>query len=262
MIHVPADLARNSKNAMVNSATNIQFPLLNDYKPLLYGISARRDGSMKLGVIIGQDQNTENRNKFFSAAGLDSNAVVSAGIVHKSDVQPVSIKDSGKILSNSDGLITDNVSVTLSVTVADCFPIFLYAPDVQAIGIVHAGWRGILEGIIKNTVLSFNNTYNANPKNLIIGVGPGIHACHFEVDENTAKLFSDFDFAVLLNNGKYFIDLTKVILKQFELYGVHRSNIEIHQDCTYCEDKKYYSYRRLRSKDIKAMVAYIGLVPK
>lgn len=221
---------------------------------LIYGFSGRRDGSMSRHI------EHENRNAYFGKLNIDSNNVVTADLIHGSNVQIVGKEAMGRMIPECDGLVTNTKHVILSVTGADCFILFLYDPANNAVGISHVGWRGLLNGIVKNTVQSFIDSFNTLPKDLCVGISPGIRVCHFEMSVADAIKFKDYPACVLQKDNKPFVDLPAIIKQQLYSLGIVEGRVEDSNMCTYCNEQEYFSYRRDKPKEVQAMLGYIGLL--
>jgi len=221
------------------------FKTFKKYPNLKAILSSKKDGSMKL-----LDENELRRRDFLLNNKVEN--LVSADLVHGNKVRVVQKNDKGKVVPNTDGLITDQKGLFLSVTVADCLPLFIFDPDKQIVGMIHAGWKSLEKDIVIQTIEKFKSL-GSNPKDLIVGIGPGISKCHFEVGKEVIEKFKKYPEAI---DGEY-LDLKLIAKLQFEKLGVR--NIEINPECTYCSNK-YFSYRRDKSKTIKAMIAIIGIV--
>ena len=87
-----------------------------------------------------------------------------------------------------DAIISKVKNVGISILAADCAPILFYDPKNKIIACAHSGWKGALKGIIKNTILKFNEL-NSNNDDLIAVVGPCIGKKSYEVKENFIKKF-------------------------------------------------------------------------
>ena len=84
---------------------------------------------------------------------------------------------------NCDGIFTSNKSLTLEVSTADCLPIFF--ADKNFFGVIHAGWKGLAEGIIENSIrLLIKNGFALDNTHILIG--PSISKDYFEVKEDVA----------------------------------------------------------------------------
>ncbi|MDO8529668.1 MAG: peptidoglycan editing factor PgeF [bacterium] len=224
------------------------------YPEILAVLSERKDGSMKL--FNNSNINVENRNRFFEKIGIDENSVVAAEIVHKSNVETI-YDSSVKVIPEVDGLATNKQNIFLSITVADCIPVYFYEPERKIIALAHCGWRGIIQEIIKNTLEKIENL-GGNAQNFEVALGPGIDKCHFEIKEDILNQFKKYPNFIEKRDSKIFIDLKGIIRKQLTEIGIKPENIEESDECTFENHSKYFSYRKDKPKAIEAMVAVIG----
>lgn len=228
-------------------------------KNLVYGISEKQDGTMKFLNDKNNDKIKLNREKFFAKQNIKLNQIVSAGLVHKNRVKIVSKNNAGKFIKSFDGLITDENNLYLTITVADCLPIYTYDFKEKIIGIAHAGWQGVKQNIAKNVIDSMKENFNSNPSNIFIYIGPHLQKCHFEVKDNLLLKFNRYKNAIIKKGDKVFIDLSLIVKTQLLEQKILEKNISISGDCTFCLKDKYFSYRRDKPKNIQAMIAYIGM---
>ena len=224
------------------------------YPNLKYGFSARKDGSMHRHFEKG------NRERYFQKIGIDSARVVTSDLVHGAGVVIVSDEEAGTMVADTDGLITNTKNLFLSATGADCFILYLYDPEKNAIGITHAGWRGLLAGIVKNATNAMVLNFGTVPQKLLVGIGPGIRQCHFEISRENKNKYEKYPELVLERDGKCFVDLPGIIKLHFREGGVKDWHIEDSNVCTYCDENEYFSYRRDKPKEVEPMVGHIGLV--
>ncbi|HIF88500.1 MAG TPA: peptidoglycan editing factor PgeF [Candidatus Thioglobus sp.] len=142
----------------------------------------------------------------------------------------------------ADAAITQTPSVVCAVLTADCLPIFLCKKDGSAVGVVHAGWRGLLGGVIESSV----EALDANKGEILAHLGPGISQNAFEVGVEVREFFvgsnPDFESAFIQRNNKYMFDLYDVARAVLMAQGVESITGGTH--CTYSENKHYFSYRR------------------
>ena len=148
----------------------------------------------------------------------------------------------------TDGVITECKEVLLTTVHADCLPVWLYDEEHEAIGLVHAGWRGTLAGIAPKAVKLMQKTYGSDPSKMKAAIGPGISLCCFETGPEVIEAFrAEWDFADKYAepaNDKYFIDLKGINVEELLQAGLLRDNIEISSHCTCCEPETFASYRR------------------
>jgi len=150
--------------------------------------------------------------------------------------------DSLSSIVDADASYSKKPGTVCGVLTADCLPIFVSNKEGTAVGVAHAGWRGIVDGIIESIIGSFD----CNGKDLVVHLGPAISQLSFEVgSEVKSKYLSknkNFENCFTNLNNKYYLDLydaARVVLKSF---GV--SSISGGDRCTYKESDQYFSYRR------------------
>jgi len=149
---------------------------------------------------------------------------------------------------NGDAIVCSVKKVGIGILAADCAPILFYDPRKKIIGCVHSGWKGALNGIIKNTVKKFNKL-NSNRSDLIAVVGPCLNKDNYEVKNDFFEKFLNLDkrnetFFKKNINKKYNFDLRGFINQ--ELINLKVKNIENINKDTYSQRDLFYSYRRSR----------------
>lgn len=232
--------------------------MLSDYKKIIFGISEKKDGPMKLA---NRDANIAeiNRQKFFIKEGIDNDKVISAALANGLAVKIVAAGDQGKMIPGVDALVFKGEDIVLAITVADCLPIYFYNPVSEIIALAHAGWRGVIGNIVYRTISEADKIFINQPEDWQVYIGPHIMACHFEVQEDVVKMFSIYPEFIIEQEGKKFINLKGIVRKQLLEIGILESNINISEQCTFCEERKYFSYRRDKPQEVEAMVAYLGI---
>jgi YfiH family protein len=156
-----------------------------------------------------------------------------------------------------DAILTDRRDVLLTVSVADCLPAFLTDPKRKVVGLVHAGWRGTLLGIARQTMKRANTEFGCDPRDFTILLGPAIQKCCYEVSEGIALLF-DKDFLVRVPGQRPKLDLLSANLKQFLDCGVEKRKIFASSECTCCSKEMFHSFRRDGDKAGR-MIAFLGI---
>ena len=216
------------------------------------------------GVVHTSDnenqKNKENRRKFLEKAGLKDDNLILAGLVHGNRIVIAKDSDKGKVISDCDGFVTDTLGVILGVTAADCLPIFFWNKQETLAGIVHAGWRGVQKEIALEMINIFVNKFGCSAKDINVKIGPHIKDCHFEIQADVVKNFLGYQTSIKEVGGGKYLNLGNIIKEQLVSVGVEVKNIQDALECTFCENDKYFSYRRDKPKDIEAMLAYITIV--
>ena len=158
-------------------------------------------------------------------------------------------------IDNCDGVFTSNPEVVCSIKVADCMPIFFAHRYLPFYGAVHAGWKGLTNGILKNTSILLENMKFCLD-NFDIFIGPSIQRCCFEVSNDIVKRFPS-KFVKQKSIEKFMVDLQKIAFEELQFYGFCCDKIKIIDDCSYCREDMYFSYRR-DGANAKRMIGFIG----
>lgn len=190
----------------------------------------------------------KNRRSFLYTIGIEHEDLVCAQQVHGGMVRLVDLADRGRgalsyetVLPATDALITQKRRLPLAVFTADCLSVFLYDPHGPSVGLVHAGWRGSREGIVKKTVQLMQKECQARAEDLRVAFGPAIRACCYEVGGE----FRDyFEYGILRQERGFFLDLLRINARQLQEAGVKESNISDSGICTSCQAKEYFSFRK------------------
>ena len=189
-----------------------------------------------------------NRNAYFIRNNIDPAKVISAEIVHGNSARVIYNNNGGKVVRNVDGLITQSKGIFLSITSADCLPIFLFDPESSIISMVHAGWRSLADNILQNSISKFTGNFKSNPKKILAGIGPSICQKHYGVSPEVAEKFKNYPKVTKEENGEILLDLKKIAQLQLAEAGLSEKNIEISPECTFEFPEKYFSARRERKK--------------
>jgi len=208
-----------------------------------------------------------DRKDVFTEAGVENCIPVWPHQIHKPHIEIIKEKpDTPLMLEDTDGIITDLEGVLLTTVHADCLPVYLFDDKREAIGLVHAGWRGTAAGIAPKAVRMMIAELGCDSSDIHAYVGPGISRCCFETDRDVYEAFlkewpfTD-EFTDKNPNGKYHIELKGINKRQLEMEGLKAENIEISRHCTCCEPEMFCSYRR-EGGTYKRMGAGLALSPR
>ncbi len=208
--------------------------------------SRRADGNMSLS--FGDTRDTlANRKKFLGNLGIDYRALITAKQVHGDNVEFVGQKDKGRgalgfdaSIPDTDGFITDQPGVPIAILTADCLSVFIYDPQHKAIGLLHAGWRSTEKNIAQAGIRAMQNRFGSRPQDLLVGFGPAIRVCCFEVEKDFK---SNFAFGLFNRDGRVFMDIALINKRQLMDNGVKEINIFDPEFCTFCGDD-FFSFRK------------------
>jgi polyphenol oxidase len=212
------------------------------------GFSAAPYDSLNLGKMSGDDLHVVERNRELFAELIGFPIRHNLQMTHGTEVVHIPDEESWKTPSSGDAAITANSAVSLSLTTADCVPIFFHDPEVNAVGVAHAGWRGTLAGIAARTVEAMVQQLGATPGNIRVGIGPSIGPCCFEVSADVRDPFSahfgERPWIAARGADKWTVDLHQANLEYLHGAGVRGEHIRVCDLCTSCRSDLFYSYRR------------------
>ncbi len=232
--------------------------IFDNHPGVITGISERSDSSMVWWNRKPVDEMIRgNRDQFFKMQSIDSSRVVTGGTVHGTTVAVVDESSRGQYLLNTDALITNTKNLFLTITAADCMPVYFFDPITQSIGIAHAGWRGLVGGILEQVVRQMKVLFHVVPSNVRVTIGPHIGVCHFEVKDEVACQFNPEN--IEHRDGAIFASLAGEAAQRLRAAGV--DNIIDAALCTYCHADQFFSARYDHVDPLQGMLAYIGLRP-
>jgi polyphenol oxidase len=163
---------------------------------------------------------------------------------HSTDVAIIDSLESAKAITDADAQITSMPNIALAVMTADCLPILLTVDDGSIVACIHGGWRGLSGGIVHNTI----SAMMVEPNRIHAWLGPCIGPKKFEVGDMVRSEFVEQNeefslfFHPIKNKTKYMADLQSIAIFQLKQQGV--KNIIRDTSCTYCDSKRFFSYRR------------------
>ncbi|HIE39814.1 MAG TPA: peptidoglycan editing factor PgeF [Thiomicrorhabdus sp.] len=140
------------------------------------------------------------------------------------------------------------------VMTADCLPLLITNQQGTLVCAIHAGWKGLQQGIVQKTILEFSSQVNGcSPQELLVWIGPAIQQNYFEVGKDVLDLFvandplnKDFFIPLPKKRGgelqKYQADLIGLVIKELNALGI--TAILGGDLCSYAQKDLFYSYRR------------------
>ena len=237
------------------------------------GISSRFSGNMRYA-----EQN-QARLDLFSALGLGPARVYGLKQIHSHTVlkvdrqnPPVLQADPGlrtvepevrgsppqadpESPLKADGMVSNDRSISLSVTVADCLPVYLLDCESGAFGLVHSGWKGT--GIVLEALRLMGENWGTRPEAVAAVLGPCIDVCCYKVDAERAEVFKNQFGAECIrksSEGNFSLDLKTANIRLLSGAGVR--NIAVCNECTFT-DERLGSFRREGSQNYTLMAALV-----
>ncbi len=234
------------------AATHVTSGLLRD-AGFVHGFSTRGGGvspapyaSLNLGASVGDDPQhvAENLRRFGAAVGFDPQRLHQVFQAHGAAVHRVGPGDdpgqSPRV--EADAVLALGAGVAVGVRVADCVPVLLGDVETGRVVAAHAGWRGVVAGVLRAAVASLDPR---SPAALVASVGPCIGPCCFEVGPEVAAALAEAsapEVVTLTRSPKPHVDLRRAVHIQLQALGIQRRDDV--GGCTVCERDRWFSYRR------------------
>lgn len=219
---------------------------------------------INLGIIsgtVGRDfgsaRDKEIAHKIFESLGIPPAKILGLKQIHSDKI--ISITSAEDVVNykaqdvhEADGWLLSLNQTGVMILTADCVPLYLWSADGKYVSLTHCGWRGVVKELPKKAAELIKTK---TKEKLQAYIGPHIRECCFEVKEDVASKFPKE--AVIRRENKIFVDLDKAIILQLTAAGVDVKEIKTgcHCQCTSCNKKDFFSYRRDGTKD--ALLSFV-----
>lgn len=213
------------------------------------GVSEGPYASLNLGRMTGDDVDRvdDNRSILCAEVGADVQKLALNRQIHSATVHRAEAGSRGR---PADGLWTDEPGLPILAMAADCLPIALARAggEAPAVAVLHAGWRGILAGIVEEGVQALGGRVHA-------AIGPGIGPCCYEVGPEVAQRFATTYGGALIHGRT--LDLWGAAERALLAAGVedvHRVDL-----CTHCNPDRFFSHRRTgKPRGVQGVIARVA----
>lgn len=211
------------------------------YSDRLLGVSQSPYDSYNLGDHVGDSPQAVTTNR------ADFQLSMPEQVCWLQQIHSTKVVDahaaSGQLLE-ADASVAYKAGAACVVMTADCLPLLLCDKQAQVVAAVHAGWRGLLNGVIENTVMKMA----VDPQQIMVWMGPAIGPQAFEVGTEVRQQFiaKSADAALAFRPSgepeKYYADIFSLAKQRLNALGIN----DIYQQgsCTYSEPERFFSYRR------------------
>lgn len=202
--------------------------------------------ALNLGEHVGDSPQRVAQNRALLAQYLP-NSPLWLSQVHGTRVLDANLSQSSQRSQRSqqaDASFTQQRHQVCCVMTADCLPLLFCNEAGTQVAAAHAGWRGLLNGILENTLASFND----GPESIFVWLGPAIGPAHFEVGQEVYAAFcgqqpaAKVAFTEGSQQGKWLADL--YVLARLRLQRCGITNIYGGELCTFSDEARFFSYRR------------------
>jgi purine-nucleoside/S-methyl-5'-thioadenosine phosphorylase / adenosine deaminase len=235
----------------------LRAPLLTELG-FRHGFNLRKGGVSEgpyawsnLGRAVGDDAQkvAENHRRFAAAVGYAPGALYETSQVHDRAVCTIVAGDDVAAVRGreADALCTGLAGTAIGVRVADCVALLLADAQSGAVAAAHAGWRGVVRGVVEAAVDALLLAGGGRVDSLAVAVLPHIEACCFEVGDDVAEALFEIspDPEVIdRSRQKPHVDLRSIVGSKLRELGVQPARIEHVRGCTRCEPERFSSFRR------------------
>ncbi len=237
-----------------------QFEGLAQYLDLYHGAFTRLGGvsqtpfaSLNLAKSVGDDAASvqENNRRMLHTFDMTPACATTVWLVHGKQVAVMTHADAGAYRQGCDALITRERGLALTMRFADCVPIIFFDPVQGAIGLAHAGWRGVAENVVAATVAALRDNFGSQPRDLWAGIGPCIGVDRYRVGQEVIDLVAPAcpPHAPIVQrqpDGSVHLDLNAAVASQLQACGI--ANIEDSAICTASNTAEWFSHRAENGK--------------
>ena len=244
----------------LNGLAFYQFEGLAAYSDLYHGVFTRLGGvsrapfeSLNLARSVGDDAEIvrENNRRMLHVFDMTPDRATTVWLVHGRQVAVMMHADAGTYRQGFDALITRERGLALTMRFADCVPIVFFDPVQRAIGLAHAGWRGVAENVVVATVEALQDNFGSQPCDLWVGIGPCISVDRYRVGQEVIDLVAPAcpPHAPIVQqqpDGSLHLDLNTAVASQLRACGV--VNIEDSAICTASNTTEWFSHRAENGK--------------
>jgi YfiH family protein len=215
-------------------------PELNQIPDFIHGFLTRQPD------VVNLDELEKRNSQLLTSLGVDSSRIALLKQVHSNRVMVVSRSDQWRAwperLGEADGVVVLVPGHIPVLRTADCVPVIALAPNQRAVGLFHAGWRGLRSRIVSRGLMALMEAAGAARDEVRVGIGPCIRSCCYEVGSEVLDAFEGEGYARNdISNGRH-LDLAAVARMQVAEVGI-RSWIDPGICCA-CRNERFYSYRK------------------
>lgn len=223
------------------------------------GVSAAPFDSLNLGF------NTRDAAQHTAANRQRLQAWLPGPVVWLDQVHGITVADAdapgpGAGRPVADAAVTTAPGRVLGILTADCLPVVIVDAQARALGVAHAGWRGLAAGVLEATLQALQARV-PEATGWQAWVGPGISQRHFEVGDEVRQAFvahhpdAAGGFVQGARAGKWMADLPLLARQRLQAAGVQC--VVLSGACTFAQPERYYSYRRSPETGRQATVAWL-----
>lgn len=228
------------------------------------GVSGGAYESLNFSLTVGDlpERVEQNMKLAAEALGIPAERIRFLSQVHGSVALTVDGSESADEarVREGDAVVSARAGLACSVRTADCVPILIADPRTGAVGAIHAGWRGVVRGVVEAGVTRLRELSGGQGE-LVAAIGPHIREAAFEVSEEVAEeLLSASPVAGVVERSgvRPHVSLARIVRGKLTLLGLADACIDDVGGCTLSEPERFFSFRRdgkIGGRHLSAIVA-------
>lgn len=158
------------------------------------------------------------------------------------------------VASDADGHATGKPGILMAVTVADCVPVFVLDPRQRAVALLHAGWKGVVAGVLDAGIELMKRRFGSAAEDLFVHLGPAICGDCYEVGAEVHQALG-----LPLPDGPRAVDLRGILTRNALARDLRSQQVTASAHCTRCHPSPFFSHR---GGDVERQVGYLGIRPR
>jgi len=212
---------------------------------------------------LGDGRHIDNIFNFFNNNRIAYRTIVVPEQIHSVNISVFENKDSENLekVSESDGVITKDSKVVLTVITGDCCPVVFCDKNKGIIGISHQGWRGSVKRMTQKMIKKMLEA-GGGINTIKVAIGPSIGECCYDIGEDRFYEFKEefdgySDKIFHFHAGKRHLNLALLNYLLLIETGVKKENIDWFPFCTKCDKERFFSFRRDKKSEYGEMFSFV-----
>jgi YfiH family protein len=230
------------------------------------GVSQAPFAALNLARNVGDAPEAvrENHRIFAAELGFAPERLYEVSQVHGAAVERAqpSLAPAEFRQREADALVLLEPGFAIGVRVADCVPLLVAHAGTGAVSAIHAGWRGVVSGVVHAGLEALCKLARAEPRELLCAIGPHIGPESFEVGDEVARELAAAAppdaRVVIAREPRPHVNLERAVRAQLLRCGVTPENIERVPGCTFREPQRFFSFRRDGARSGRHLAAIVA----
>ncbi len=199
---------------------------------------------------------------FFEVNDVPYKSLIIPDQIHSANIELIPPEgDVIRVIDTTDGVVTVEDNLALSVVTADCVPIIFSDKKNGVVGISHQGWRGTLKRLATHMIDKMVEM-GADIREINVAIGPAIGACCYEMyGDRLYEFLAEFeevkDTMLVMRGGKTHLSLLFLNYYQLLKKGLDKNHIDFFPFCTKCDADRFFSFQRDNTQRYGEMFSYI-----